>query len=220
MNTTFDVKFEKEKNIKFYPYVGDYYDEANPKIMVMGESHYISVDLKGKEDELIKLNNYTNTTREAIDEQYRPFAYTVSMLTNTVVQNEWAYEMLAFYNFFQKYVGYGSADKSLIDDSLIEQSQKALFSIIEILKPKLIIAWGRGDLYKKWVPQVPREECELIEYDGNSYSLYRYKQFMETYIWHMPHPSGRMFNLVETTNEFVKVCEKLEFGFPITNDEK
>jgi len=212
MDKTFDLEFEKDINIKFFPYVGDNYKKSIPRILVLGESHYFNVELKDNITELTKCNNNTETTRETVEEKYKPLTNTISMLTNLVINNDWAYNKLAFYNFFQKHIGYGSSDKSLIDNSLIEQSQKAFFSVIEIIKPELVIAWGIGDLYEKWMPH---EEYEIINEDN---TLYRYKKYMETYIWHIHHPSAPKFNLCDTTSSFFNVCNKLKYHFPIIKE--
>jgi hypothetical protein len=209
MDVSFDSQFRQTNSIKFYPYIGDKYNEYFPKILILGESHYISNELSPNQEEIDTWNKDTNTTREAVEEGYKPYKNTAAMLTNTIINNEWVYKIVAFYNFFQQYVGIGSSNKSLINDEMIDLSQKAYFSIIEILKPNLVIAWGTGKLYNSWVPQ---DECEILNEDN---TLYRYKKYMETYIWHIQHPSAPMFNLFDTTYNFRKICEQLNISFPI-----
>jgi hypothetical protein len=209
MDTSFDSQFEQTGFIKFYPFVGDKYNVSIPRILILGESHYISSELSPSKEEIETWNEDNNTTRDAVEEGYKPYKNTVSLLTNAVIDNEWIYENIAFYNFFQKYVGIGSSDKSLIDLDLIELSQKAYFSIIDIMEPDFIIAWGTSTLYNYWVPQ---DECDILSEDS---MLYRYKKFPNTNIWHIKHPSSRSFDLFESTNSFSKICGNLGYTFPI-----
>jgi hypothetical protein len=153
-----------------------------------------------------------------VDQKYKPYKNTVTLLTNKVIDNEWVFDHIAFYNFFQKYVGFGSSDKSLIDKDLIDLSRKAYFSVFEILKPNLVIAWGKGDLYYKYVPQDDWDP--LIEEVIEKKMFYKYKKkYNDINIWHIKHPSGRGgrggFDLHEETVSFSKICKHLGYSFPI-----
>jgi len=193
---SFDKKFKKDKLIKFYPYVGKDYKDQKIKILILGESHYI------EKDELSKLEEYNadiSLTRGILIENYfanirkdktNPYPYvkcfrnTAAMITNKEYHcsdNIW--RKLAFYNYFQKIVGVGAKGKEFIDESLIEKSRVAYFNVLETLKPTIVIAWGIGSLYYKWVPQ---EKCEIIDEEN---FLYRYIDKQDTLIWHIRHPS-------------------------------
>lgn len=209
MDISFDSQFEQSGNIKFYPYVGGNYNTSLPKILILGESHYISGELTPTQKEIDSWNNDINTTRDAVEDGYKPYKNTVSLLTNSVINNDWIYDNISFYNFFQKYVGIGSSDKSMIDLDLIQLSQIAFFHVIEILKPNLTIAWGTSKLYNEWVPQ---EECDILSKDG---MLYKYKKYPNTNIWHIKHPSSRNFDLFEATDKFSKLCNNLGYRFPL-----
>jgi hypothetical protein len=47
---SYDKKFKKTGTIKFYPYVGNKYKLSTPRILILGESHYIP-EKPGKEDQ-------------------------------------------------------------------------------------------------------------------------------------------------------------------------
>jgi len=219
VNTSFDKDFENTGVIKFYPYIGDQYTNSSPRILILGESHYFSEDKKGNEEEINKWNNCKDTTRDWWTTKeclvYKPYKNTIHMLTNTDINNEWIIDRLAFYNFFQKHVGFGPSGtdgKSLLENNYLEfidNAQQAYFKLIEIIKPNFIIAWGRSYLYKNYVPQDGRE------FLNNDKTLYRYTKYMDTYIWHMKHPSYRFFSLSKTIDEFSEVCKRLKIDYPI-----
>ena len=212
MDLSFDSSFKNSGVINFYPYIGDNYIKSNPKILILGESHYISNEKEPTKAEIDEWNKDINTTRGAVEEEYKPYKNTLSVLSNMAIDNNYLYNHLAFYNFFQKYVGIGSSDKSLIDDALIELSQKAYFAVFDIIKPNLVIAWGTGDLYNYWVPQVEYETC------SENGMLYNYKKYPNIKIWHMRHPSARNFDLFNSSMEFSKICKYLGYSYPIKFD--
>jgi len=219
VNTSFDKEFENTDVIKFYPYIGDQYTNSSPRILILGESHYFSEDKKGNEEEINKWNNCKDTTREWIEELlkgdgYKPYKNTIRMLTNTDNNNEWIIDRLAFYNYFQKHVGFGHRDKSILKNNFqefSEQAQEAYFKIIEILHPDLIIAWGVRDLYN----YIPKNDRIFDNKEDEDKKLYRYKKYMDTYIWHMRHPSWMFFSLSKTIDEFSEVCKRLKIDYPI-----
>ena len=216
MNKNFDAIFTKDKNINFFPFIGDYYMDNCPRIMVLGESHYLNKEEEGNKKVLRKWNIYHDLTRESFKEEYKPYSYTISMLTNLVIENNLAYEKFVFYNYFQKIVGYGSSDKSLLYANYSKfstQAQRAYFRLIEILEPELIIVWGTSVMSYKFVPQFSNKLKG--KYANEEETIYRYDKYPNTNIWHMDHPSNQMFNLVDTTNKFKTVCKQLNYKYPI-----
>ena len=112
---------------------------------------------------------------------YRNFA---AMITGKDYHSsDYIWDYLSYYNFFQKHVGKGSKGKEYINEELIENSRKGYLEVIKILKPDLVIAWGRTLLYYDWVPQ---EDCDYI---NEKEFLYRYTSMPNTAIWHINHPS-------------------------------
>jgi hypothetical protein len=206
MNIDFD-KILIEKGIKFLPWIGEDYFDFSPRILILGESHYFGESHWSNVDEY---NNDVNATRAIVDDYcHSGLIKLASMLTNKTIDNDYIFDYICFYNFFQKCVGIKASEKTFIDESLIEMSQKAFFHVIEILSPELIIAWGVSSLYGKWLPQDNRE---IIDEKNK---LFKYKQYPKTIIWNMKHPS-RMFDLYGWTHKFKDdVCERLNYPYPI-----
>lgn len=165
----FDVQLKKVPGLRFLPFVGKKFSTASPRIMVLGESHY-----QGSEDEAhMSPEEHLSFTRDIVSGTYlqdiqpdgthptsniRCFRYTAAMITGREYHDsDSIWEKLAFSNFFQDYVGVSPKDKSKIGDPLIEKSREVYLKVLSILKPDLVIAWGKGLLYTTWVPQ---EECD------------------------------------------------------------
>ena len=210
MSKDFD-KILTEKGIKFLPWIGEDYFNFSPRILILGESHYFNEDLSKNKELMDEYNNNVNTTRDVVEDYCnKGYLNLASMLTNKIIDNDIIWDYICFYNFFQKYVGFYSSDKSLIDESLIEMSQKAFFNVVEILSPDLIIAWGVTKLYWEWLPQ---DNCEIIDEENK---LFKYKQYPKTVIWNMNHPSSPKFDLYEWTYKFKDtICKRLKITYPI-----
>jgi hypothetical protein len=210
MNKDFDQILINE-GIKFLPYIGDNYLNNNPKILILGESHYTNEDLSQKMYLLDEYDNDKNATRDVV-ENYTSIALKnmAAILTNRVIDNDYIWDYISFYNFFQKYVGFSSSDKSLIDESLIEKSQIAFLKIIKILSPDLVIAWGISDMYWEWLPQ------ENYKYIDEKNKLFNYNEYPKSIIWSIHHPSSQSFNLYDWTYKFKElICNKYNYRYPI-----
>jgi hypothetical protein len=210
MNKDFDQILVNE-GIKFLPYIGDNYLISNPKILILGESHYTNEDLSQKIYLLDEHNNDINTTRDVVEDYYsKALKDMAAILTNRVIDNDYIWDYISFYNFFQKYVGFKSKGKSLIDESLIQESRKAFLKIIEILSPDLVIAWGVSKLYWRWLPQ------ENFKYIDEKNKLFNYNEYPNSIIWSINHPSSRGFILYDWTHNFKElICNKYNYCYPI-----
>lgn len=209
MNLSLDDFFDKEKIIKFYPYIGDDYFISSPRVLFLGESHYLPAELEVNNDQIRNYNSYKYTTRDVVENDYnKAYLSSICMLSNSLIDNDWVYNKVCFYNFFQEYIGFGSSGKSLITEDMINLSRKAYNNIIETLQPDLIITWGVGPLFNYWVPQ---EGCEIL---GGDDFLYKYIKYPKTKIWHIKHPSCRSFNLFETTYKLSEICKHLNIDYP------
>jgi len=207
MNKDFD-KILIEKGIKFLPWIGEDYFDFSPRILILGESHYFG---ESHYSSINEYNNDDNHTRAVVDDyNHKGIINLAAMLTNKTIDNDFIYDYICFYNFFQKCVGIKHKEKEFIDEALIEMSRKAFFNVIEILSPDLIIAWGVGELYNKWLPQ---DDGEIID-ERNK--LFKYKQYPKTVIWNMNHPSSQMFDLYGWTKKFKdEICGRLNYTYPI-----
>ena len=188
--TTYDELLSSKPNVNFYPYVGKDYAITPHKILVLGESHY------GSQSN----NTYKGWTREVVDTDYlnnkiegmgipkwtRCHGNTARMMSKVADRNSYLiYEKIAFYNFFQQSVGESPRSKIFITDKLIIDSRDALRDVLSILKPKLVIGWGCGNLKKKWLPQSKIDMCV----NSNDFSLFKIKDYLDVPFWCMRHPS-------------------------------
>lgn len=114
------------------------------------------------------------------------------------------YEKIAFYNFFQKSVGESPRSKKFITDELIQDSRDALKDALSILKPELVIAWGCGNLKKKWLPQSKID----INTNSKDISLFKIKDYYDVPFWCMRHPSC-FFSVNKHRQIFKKIVDFL-----------
>jgi hypothetical protein len=145
----YDTQFDNSSYIKFYPFIGKYYNCISPKVMVLGESLYINPNIPDKKltnKLLTELNNDIYLTRYVFVDDYFPeirpngthpyqwircYRYTAAMITGKDYHfSEHIWDYLSFYNFFQTNVGKGSKGKEYISIKII---QIQLFGIFLIL---------------------------------------------------------------------------------------
>ena len=211
LNESFDDELVKSKNIKYLPYIGKEYINEKSRILILGESHYISeedykdiknVNLDKNFTRSIFLDCYFPEIRDDGSHPYdwvRCYRNTAAMITGEdYCSSDYIWQKLAFYNFFQSIVGVGSKSKDYINDALINTSQVAFYEVVKILKPSLIIAWGLGRLFNEWMPN---DEWEYICEDKK---CYKYKHIPKTSIWHIHHPS-QGFSYRKYNKEYLEV---------------
>jgi hypothetical protein len=217
-----DVEFSKSKYISFFPFIGKKYPEAIPKIMVLGESHYIDPNIPDEEitqEQLKEWDNDNYYSRSVFLDDYFPdiredgthpnkwikcYRNTSAIISGKGYHvSDYIWDYLSFYNFFQNNVGKGAKGKEYINTNVIANSRLAYFDVISILKPDLIIAWGIGKLFYEWVPQ--ENTCFINE----NFNLYKYNNLPNTAIWHIPHPS-QGFSYDWYHSEFLQVVNELK----------
>lgn len=202
-STEFDEKF-KQSNILYYPWVGQEYSSTNPKILILGESHYYGKDCKKEEKENIDKNQYF--TRNCYSEQYTSFTNTQALLANNLLENEYIAKKIAFYNFFSRCIGFAPSDKQFVKKYL-EESRELFFTILNILEPQIVIVWGTSNMWK-WMPTKP--------YTPIHDKAYYYDDFPKIKIIHIKHPSWNK-DLCKTAKILKDFFEKNMFSYPIKN---
>ena len=127
-------------DISFQPFVGENYHSQSPKILVLGESHY---DGEGSSDE-----NFTSMVVKKYAQQEngekRKFFTIIAknidnQLTNHTAKSLW--NKVAFYNYVQTIVGSGPRQRPTAD--MFDQSRQAFKSVVESLRPDIIVILGR-----------------------------------------------------------------------------
>ena len=207
---SFDEQFRSSANIRYYPWVGINYSKNKLKILVVGESHYYGENCSKDEKNVIDNNN--SFTRECyIDDKIPVYSRMNAMLANDLLDNSWVPDEIAFYNFFQKCVGNGASDKSLIDEQLKMISQAAFFEVLGILKPDIAIIWGKSKMLREWMPQLDEYHFQYLDKD-----IYYYSSNCGTKIFHIPHPSSPKFDIIKTTSLIKQKVEKIAEGMKIS----
>ncbi|OOE40875.1 hypothetical protein BZG06_14790 [Salinivibrio kushneri] len=130
--------------IVFQPWVGDRYWEANrfgARVLVLGESHY------GTEEEVSP--NFTKDVVQnlAIDHRHAFFTK-ISKVLLGLDSNQWlsdeerseVWQHLAFYNYVQGFVG--DTPRVRPNQDMWQDSKEAFLSVIEHLKPDLVLVLG------------------------------------------------------------------------------
>ncbi len=183
------------KYVNFQPWVGDKYREQDFKIMHLGESFYLWKEIindHGEENARKKVNEWKDFSTTVIEEYLKGDSkqptYTKACRIFSDDDREIVWDKVIFYNFFQEVVGSSSKDKKYISPSLIEQSQKALYEILEMYKPNLIIVWGAGKLNYKWLPDHP------FEYTDKDTNVWSYNAYPNIFFWTIYHPAAPVFN--------------------------
>ena len=124
-------------------------------------------------------------------------------MSNNLIQNEFIADKIAFYNFFTNCIGYGAKDKQFAEKYL-EKSRQNFFKIITILTPNVVIVLGKSKM-RDWMPP---NACEI-----NGYAYY-YKQYPNSKIIHIMHPSAPKSNICDTSKEIKSFFEKNGFSYP------
>ena len=213
----YDTQLKQAKHVNFLPYIGEKYAQTSQKILVLGHSHY-AVDADSPE-EMEKWDIDTERTRTVITEEYREgiadngthpysyvrcFRYMAAALTGKDYHNsDDKWDELAFYEFYQKHAGTTHNSRQNITPELTEISKKALFEVIGILKPSVVIAWG-SELAGDYC--LPTDGYTKISDDplGGVYDV-----FPDTYFWFMKHPSMG-FSYEAGREDWIKVQQTIQ----------
>lgn len=164
---------ENNHKVKFFPYIGEKYFDADFKILVVGESHYNSKKENDNNRELTIdefANSYLNVGNKDKNGYYYQFesfsqypldkknsnpswlgkrrtAEFIVGAENNSHKSDYVWDYLAFYNFYQRLVGCcSSCDKwySKDKESFHKEAKEALPIVIKKLKPDLIVVWENG----------------------------------------------------------------------------
>ena len=214
----YEQKLGNTKYINFLPYVGPKYAQSAPKIFILGHSHYADCD--GSPEQMAEWDNDLGRTREVIKDDYlatvaegkihrwiRCYRYMAAVLTgNDYHKSDYFWDSLAYSNFFQKHVGTSPHDRRFITNELIEDSRNAFFENLEILRPDYVIAWGTT-LFNY---EMPRDFIRLPDENSSAATprIGYYKNFSDTIIWWMTHPSAPSFSYRVERNTWKAVQEK------------
>jgi hypothetical protein len=134
------IKFMKEPYFK--PWIGEDYETSNPRIMVLGESHYGVGDepetfTQGVIKEWAlggKGNRFFTTTAKILSG--KPYEWMSADEKRTFWQT------VVFYNFIQKIVGTGPRIRP--DEQMWQDSKEALNHVLAQISPEIIVVLGKA----------------------------------------------------------------------------
>jgi len=152
-NKSYDEDFLKIDHYQLYrellPYVGLKYNVQKNRILIIGESHYVTSKIKKQVDDLfykereILQNFYENTENYICDldtrkEATKPKRHTIhNNIEKALKLNGLNYDDISFYNFFQK----PAISKQSIKptDKDIIEANSTFKNICNIIKPNFVI---------------------------------------------------------------------------------
>lgn len=139
MRIEFDDSFDKIKNLRWRPFIGEKYFESNKKILFIGESHYMNPE------EINPNFDNPNFTRMIVSEMgieeydYRSkfFKNINKMFVSGETINLW--NKISFYNFIQRPM---NSIKEKPNNNDFRSGWEIFFEIVNILKPETCIFFG------------------------------------------------------------------------------
>jgi len=156
MTTDYDDAFKaaQARGLKWWPWVGANYRKAAAKIFILGASTYYKEGEDWSDEWVACGENSHNPNRVLImDNAIKPdgkkgcFANTAMMFLDGAEKpydenaRSLFWESVAFANFVQKIVPDGKQVGNVCTDTLV-RSRKALYDVINIIKPELVLVWG------------------------------------------------------------------------------
>lgn len=170
--------FRNSKYVNYWPYIGKGYFNCAEKILVLGDSHYLS-DVS-RRSEIEKYHTLTNEVILAdylgqkytqdfssfedfpkwigLNQKYlKGYRNTANMLAHAGNQlSDYVWTNLAFFNFFQKPVADRPGSHEWLEadyNNYINHATAALDEVMQKLNPDIVLVWGKTDLFEKWTPQ-------------------------------------------------------------------
>ena len=166
----FENSDEDNRKVKFLPYIGEKYFDADFKILVVGESHY-NGKKENDNNRGLTIDEFANSYLNAENKDKNGYYYQFESFSqyplnhknsngswlgkrrtaeliigaeNNSYKSDYVWDYLAFYNFYQRLVGCcSSCDKWYSKDKELfhKEAKEALPIAIKNLKPDLIIVW-------------------------------------------------------------------------------
>ncbi|MCQ2199016.1 MAG: hypothetical protein MJZ19_04765 [Paludibacteraceae bacterium] len=206
MNKKFDADFVKVAGLSWIPWVGDNYENASCKVLLVGESVYATNDNDDTLEHYDEINSNPDYVRErnvkwwANDEKNvnpRPFPKnTMDLLCreNAQLDKNSFWNGVAFTELIQVAMS-NSSDRPA--SAQREAGLVALFETIDILKPDYVLFLHNESLEDKYMRKVAKtlnldfSECQWIE-SNNVRNHMRFSTYKQYKLIAVPHPSRVM----------------------------
>jgi len=196
-------------NLTFEPFVGKKYYESNPRILILGESHYITEDdVNDSLKDITRnvLTSYLGYRKGEVGEEYtygswmKTFTRFANVfngrkMSDTELVSFW--NSVSFYNYVQYPIGKARVSPTAED---FLKSLDAFEKIVVELNPDLIVFWG----YRLW-NNFPKRSYKKL--DKQNYHLIGLLGFNKDYPFLViPHPSSSKLSY----NDYSKIKEDIE----------
>jgi hypothetical protein len=183
-------------NVRFKPFIGENYDKQEFKMLVLGESHYLS-----NSDILEYENNNKNTETITTSVLLRFLNYKTGKKCFEIWMNTFTKfcnvlegrktSKIETFNFWKNCSFYNYVQTPMIGPRIspskeeFKKSLNAFLIVLDEVKPDIIFIWG----YRLW-NNLPREQFfEKIKINNNEIQL-----FHKIPLKVLPHPSSSKFN--------------------------
>ena len=140
MLNDYKLPFDRIEGVYFQPWVGNQYAARNPRLLIIGMSHY-SWDA----DEIPSyfVTNYVihdRISRRASGQFFTNIAATCTGWLPNESERQELWSSVAFYNYIQQFVG--NSPRQRHNEELWECSHPAFRAVLRVLKPQLILVIG------------------------------------------------------------------------------
>lgn len=142
IDKSFDKQLEAITNLTWLPWIGKSYNEANRKLLIVGESHYKKADNDGEFEKIFKgATEDKEFTRKTIYESpicrewpsnFFDNIHRVFLETNNF-RRELFWEQVAYYNFITRLMDYRKKERPMWND--FYNSWDTFIKLIKVIKP-------------------------------------------------------------------------------------
>lgn len=209
MNKSFDAKFSEISELRWIPWIGDNYESASCKILLVGESVYAtsedpmeSYDAINSNPDYVRDRNvswWANCPMENL-KSFPKNTMNVLCQENSFLNDE------QFKSKFWNGVAFTEVVQEAMTDINQRPSQeqrkeglKALFKVLDILKPNFVLFLGNESLKDQFMKKAVNdlnvcfEECQWKESENVKRNHFRVSSYNQQYpLMAIPHPSRKL----------------------------
>ncbi|AFL97271.1 hypothetical protein [Ornithobacterium rhinotracheale] len=142
MDTSYDNAFKNIEGLRWLPFVGEKYNVSKPKVLLVGESHYLDESENNNHEKVIYTRMIANELG-AGNRNYKTkspiFNNVNNMLKATNPQKLW--DKIAFYNFVQRPMSSLDIRPSNSD---FDEAWVVFFRLVQVLKPDYCLFLGNS----------------------------------------------------------------------------
>lgn len=204
MNKKFDAEFAKVDGLRWIPWVGDNYENASCKVLLVGESVYASnasvdpgehYDNINSNPDYVRVRNVEWWAGEGGQAKFPKNIYDILTMSNPNMTKDKFWNGVAFTEVIQEAIP-DSKDRSRTENQFVK-GLLSLYKTIEILSPDIVIFFGSSAMMNdnylpsKKVLGEDAVECQFIDYVYASSRKYPLREILNCGVRYigLPHPS-------------------------------